>query len=86
MFINTIVNFSDNNNRLQYDILIIFISCVINNLNFLHLHLDSTNIKMVIEEDRIVTSDSTGTTVDESMGHEFDEVLYSFCEKANLLG
>ncbi|GAY65512.1 hypothetical protein CUMW_241700 [Citrus unshiu] len=46
---------------------------------------DSTNIKMVIEEDRIVTSDSTGTTVDESMGHEFDELLYSFCEKANLL-
>lgn len=41
---------------------------------------------MVIEEDRIVTSDSTGTTVDESMGHEFDELLYSFCEKANLLG
>ena len=86
VFINTIVYFLDNNNRLQYDILILIIRYVINYFNFLHLHLDSASEKMVIEEDRIVTSDSAGTTVHKSMGQEFDELLYSFREKANLLG
>ena len=74
-FTNTIINFSDKNNRLQYDILILIFICVINYLNFRHLYLDSASEKMVIEEDRIVTSDSAGATVDEYMGQEFDELL-----------